>query len=651
MFQSSWSSSSPCSTWSIHMVVGLLCNFWLTKMSTCHAIGAYALYLPAFTFRCVANFGGAISASMAFPVASLGMAPPVLSSCFLILPSHPSSAGSNSLAWVLFVGLQPLIAAPIWFASVLESTQFQFRYDSRPLLQLPLTMDRCSLALSTRMCACKASLADASMMCALVIAAASMPLSSARSAHFNTAAMKTCLPFLWQTSFPAAAVAVAVAVLLPTAWAGVLALCCHVVLLCRVAGRGALCCCCVLLLRPVRSFKAPALCYNASGEHTITQFFAHLSCSMCVSMFALWHLLKKLVTWTSWNDYATSSWEKSERETNSCQKKGDENVRCPCVVPRSSCSPREDSRSNREPNAMTFTRIVCEETRWSCRPKKKEDVHDGVVRLDGQSQTVDNTLRSQHTSKDRWNDIGATRILPHGGRADALEWIRLDFRSRRISLLRATQDMAPSLALRAARLRLVTNLDFEPKWLGFRQNCNNCKTRSINENIRANHESFQLKHHTACAAHTMLHERTLSPALTHLLNHGSKSRWHRWPIWSFQTVTTFDHVHCLNVPTMALWRTSVASTAQTGRTKQGVDNPESCRWDCSLPAMSVSRLDIQHPPDIPLRQCLSDWNAQTFDDRADKESLSSNRPTRELGSSCPTSILLFHEQYLCALVL
>ena len=54
---------------------------------------------------------------------------------------------------------------------------------------IPLTMDRTSLAVCTTMYACKASLSAASMMCALVVAAASIALSRRRSAHFNAAAL------------------------------------------------------------------------------------------------------------------------------------------------------------------------------------------------------------------------------------------------------------------------------------------------------------------------------------------------------------------------------------------------------------------------------------------------------------------------------
>ena len=79
--------------------------------------------------------------------------------------SHLSNAGSNSLTYVIFVGLKAPIVAPTWFLF------FNCRRASRPLRQLPVMMDRGSHA-------GKASLSPASMMCALVVAVASVALSS-----------------------------------------------------------------------------------------------------------------------------------------------------------------------------------------------------------------------------------------------------------------------------------------------------------------------------------------------------------------------------------------------------------------------------------------------------------------------------------------
>ena len=104
--------------------------------------------------------------------------------------AHLSNAGSKSLTPVIVVALKALNVAPVWIISVSEWSQFfNFRHASRPWLPLPLTMDRGSPAVCTRMPACKASLSAASMMCALVVAAASIALSRHRFAPCRDACL------------------------------------------------------------------------------------------------------------------------------------------------------------------------------------------------------------------------------------------------------------------------------------------------------------------------------------------------------------------------------------------------------------------------------------------------------------------------------
>ena len=79
---------------------------------------------------------------------------------------------------VISACLEALNVAPICLSSDSGSSLFfSFRDASRPLPQQPLTMDRGSPPVFIKMYACQASLSVASMMCVLVMAAASIALS------------------------------------------------------------------------------------------------------------------------------------------------------------------------------------------------------------------------------------------------------------------------------------------------------------------------------------------------------------------------------------------------------------------------------------------------------------------------------------------